>query len=145
VNVLKRSWNWALSRFLCWLADAHRHFGNEYGNRQEYQAAVNNYTRAIARDPQYAQPYYSRGILYYRELGESERGVQDLTRAIELNPQWARAYFNRALARKLLGEFDPAIADLEWYLQIGQDEFWLEAARRQLAELTGLSGEDRAE
>lgn len=143
MNVIKRSWNWALSRFLCWLADAHRHFGNEYGNRLEYQAAVNNYTRAIARDPQYAQPYYSRGILYYRELGEHRGAVQDLTRAIELKPQWARAYLNRGLAHKMRGEFEPAVADLERYLEMGQDEFWLDAARRQLAELA-IMGEYEA-
>jgi tetratricopeptide (TPR) repeat protein len=142
LNTITRAWNWAVSRFLCWLADAHRHFGNEYGNRQEYQAAVNNYTRAIARDPQYPQPYYSRGILYYRELGESEGAVQDLSRAIELEPGWARAYFNRGLAHKMLGELDQATADLERYLEMGQDEFWLEAARRQLAELAnGVEGQ----
>lgn len=141
MNAIKRSWNWVCSRFLRNLADAHRHFGNEYGNRQEYQVAVNNYSRAIARDPQYAQPYYSRGVLYYRELGEYESAVQDLTRAIELRPSWGRAYFNRGLAYKMLGEFDRAIADLERYLEIGQREFWLEAARRQLAELASRVGE----
>ena len=134
--MIRRSWNWAFSRFLCRLADAHRHFGNEYGNRQEYHFAVNNYARAIARDPDYAQPYYSRGVLYYRELGDYDSAVQDLTRAIELKPSWARAYFNRGLAHKMRGEFDNAIADLERYLEMGQDEFWLDAAHRQLAELS---------
>lgn len=134
--MIARAWHWALAQFLCWLADAHRHFGNEYGNRQEYQAAVNNYSRAIARNPQYAQAYYSRGILYCRELGEYGQAVQDLSRAIELRPQWARAYFNRGLAHKMRGEFDQAVADLEKYLEMGHHEFWLEAARRQLAELT---------
>lgn len=143
MTAIKRSWNWVLSRFLCWLADAHRHFGNEYGNRLEYQAAVNNYTRAIARDPQYAQPYYNRGILYYRELGEHKGAVQDLSRAIELRPQWARAYFNRGLAHKMLGGAEQAVADLEMYVEMGQDEFWLDAARRQLAELATM-GESKA-
>lgn len=133
--MIRRTWNWALSRFLCWLADAHRHFGNEYGNRLEYEAAVNNYTRAIARDPQYAQPYYNRGILYYRELGEHGQAVQDLTHAIKLKPQWAQAYLNRGLAHKMRGELEQAAADLGRYLEMGQDEFWLEAVHRQLAEL----------
>jgi tetratricopeptide (TPR) repeat protein len=143
LNVIARSWRWALARFFCWLADAHRHFGNEYGNRQEYQKAINNYGRAIARDPLYAQPYYSRGILYYRELANYAGAVQDLSRAIELRPHWARAYFNRGLAHKMHGELDEAVADLEQYLEMGQHEFWLDAARRQLAELTAIESEDR--
>jgi tetratricopeptide (TPR) repeat protein len=141
LNAIKRSWNWGCSRFLRNLADAHRHFANEYGNRQEYQLAVNNYSRAIARDPEYAQPYYNRGVLYYRELGEHEGAIRDLTRAIELKPGWGRAYFNRGLAYKMRGEVDKAIADLERYLELGQHEFWLEAAHRQLAELAGQEEE----
>jgi len=125
-----------LSRFYRRLADAHRHFGNLYGNRDEYWAAVENYTRATLRDPNYVQAYYSRGVLYWRELGNHYRSIQDLTRVLELDPSWAQAYFNRGLAHKLRNEVDKATADFERYLAEGTDDFWLEAARRQLAELS---------
>jgi tetratricopeptide (TPR) repeat protein len=128
-------------------ADAHRHFGNSYGDLQEYWAAVEDYTRATVLDPNYAEPYYCRGVLYWREIGNYYRAIQDLTRVIELDPTRAEAYFNRGLAYRLHGEPDKAIADLEQYLATGQDRYWLEAAGRQLAELrdepdweTGASG-----
>jgi tetratricopeptide (TPR) repeat protein len=135
LNIIKRAWNWTLSRFFRRLADAHRHFGNLYSKREEYQAAVSNYTRAIHRDPTYADAYYSRGVLYWRELRSHQLAIEDLTRVLALEPSQADAYFNRALAYKMEQDHARAIADFERYLEEGTDEFWLDAARRQLAEL----------
>ena len=129
-------WNWLWSRFLRRLADAHRHFGNQYSNRQEYRAAVGNYSRAIRLDPGYAEALYSRGVLYWREMGQYDSAIQDLTRVLELEPTRTLAYFNRALAYKMQNEPGKATADFERYLAEGEDGFWLESARRQLAELT---------
>ena len=129
------AWNWLLSRFLRRLADAHRHFGNDYRNRKEYLAAVANYTRAVHLDPSYADAFFSRGVLYWRELGQYEPAIRDLTRVLELDPSYTKAYLNRGLAHKMRQETDKAIADFERYLEEGQDDFWLETARRQLAEL----------
>lgn len=145
MRIVRRAWNWALSRSLRRLADAHRHFGNLYANRQEHWAAVENYTRALALDPGYAEAYYSRGVLYWRELAQPERAVQDLTRAVELEPARVGAYLNRGLAYKLTQEPDRAIADFERYLTEGTDEFWLETVRRQLAELEQESGPTKAQ
>ena len=109
--------------------------GNAYGNQQEHRAAVGNYTRAIALDPAYTYAYYSRGVLRWRELGEYEAAIEDLSRVIELDPSWAEAFFNRALAYKMNGRYEDAIADLQRYLEEGSDQFWLDSARRQLEEL----------
>jgi len=120
--------------------DTHRHTGNNSGNLQEYWAAVEDYTRATVLDPGYAEPYYCRGVLYWREIGNYYRAIQDLTRFMELNPTRAEAYFNRGLAYKLHRQPDKAIADLEQYLATGKDPYWLEAAGRQLAELRDEPG-----
>ena len=127
-----------MSRFLRRLADAHRHMGNAYGNRQEHRAAVGNYTRAIALDPAYTYAYYSRGVLRWRELGEYEAAIKDLSQVLELDPAWAEAIFNRALAYKMNMQYEDAIADFERYLEEGTDEFWLDSTRRQLAELVEM-------
>jgi len=127
--------NWVLARLYRRLADAHRHFGNLYGNVDEHHAAVENYTRAIVHDPTYGQAFFSRGVVYWRELGNYERAVQDLTRVLALDPDWTEAYFNRAIAYRMAGELESAIADLEQYLALGSDEFWTASAERQLAEL----------
>jgi tetratricopeptide (TPR) repeat protein len=132
---LKRAWHWALSRFFRRLADAHRHYGNLYGNRDEHWAAIESYTRAVELDPSYAEAYYSRGVIYWREVANHSRAVDDLTRVIEIEPSRVEAYFNRAMAHQARHEFERAIADFEHYLAEGQDEVWLESARRQLLEL----------
>jgi len=123
--------------------DTHRYFGNKYGDLQAYWSAVEDYTRAIVLDPSYAEPYYSRGVLYWREIGNYHRAVQDLTRVIALDPARFEAYFNRGLAYKLHMQPDKAIADLEHYLAIGRDRYWLEAAGRQLAELRSEPGREQ--
>jgi tetratricopeptide (TPR) repeat protein len=135
LNTIRRAWNWTLSRFFRRLADAHRHFGNLYSKRQEYQAAVSNYTRAIRRDPTYTDVYFSRGVLYWREFTAPQLAIEDLTRVLTLEPTWAEAYFNRALAYKMQRDYARAIVDFERYLEEGMDDFWLDAARIQLAEL----------
>jgi tetratricopeptide (TPR) repeat protein len=140
VNV-KNVWNWLWSRFLRRLADAHRHFGNQYCNRREYQAAVGNYTRALRLDPRYTEALYSRGVLYWREMGRYESAIEDLSRVLELDPSRAEAYLNRALAYKMRLEYSQALADFERYLKEGQDNYWLEAARRQVAELREYMGD----
>jgi tetratricopeptide (TPR) repeat protein len=113
----------------------HRHLGNSYADLDEYDLAVQDFGKAIAMDPSYVEPYYNRGVLYWREFGNYYRAIRDLTRVIELSPQWAEAHFNRGLAYKLHGDRDRAIADFQRYLQIGHDAFWLEASERQLREL----------
>ena len=135
MSAIRHALNWAISRFLRRLADAHRHMGNAYANRQEYHAAVGNYTRAIVLDPAYTYCYFSRGVLRWRELGQFEAAVEDLSRVLELDPAWAEAHFNRALAYKMNMQYDRAIVDFEQYLEKGSDQFWLDSARRQLEEL----------
>ncbi len=137
---LEQGWDWVLSRLFRRLADAHRHFGNMYGNAQEHRAAVGHYTRAILLDPTYGQAFFSRGLVYWRELREYDRAIDDLTRVLELEPGWAEAYFNRAIAFRLRGEPGKAVEDLEHYLARGSDEFWLASAERQLAELRREAG-----
>jgi tetratricopeptide (TPR) repeat protein len=141
LNATRRAWNWTWSRFYRRLADAHRHFGNLYANQMEHWSAVENYTRAIIYDPDYALAYYSRGILYWREIGNYYRAIQDLTRVLQLAPTYAEAHFNRGMARKLRGELEKAMEDFEQYLGQGTDEFWREAARRQVEELRSISSD----
>lgn len=126
---------WVLSRLYRRLADAHRHFGNLYGYAKEHRAAVEHYTRAVLHDSNYTQAFFSRGLVYWRELADHRRAIQDLTRVLELDPGWTEAYFNRAMAHRLAGQLSDAINDFERYLALGSDEFWLASAERQMAEL----------
>ena len=132
---MQTAWNWLLSRFYRRVADAHRHFGNLYGSKQEHMSAVDKYSRATILDPNYAEAFYSRGVILWREMGNHENAIEDLTRALELDPSRAEAYFNRGLAYRLQNDPSLAMRDFHKYLEEGNDPYWRQAAQRQLADL----------
>jgi len=127
-----------LARFYHLRGATHRHWGNMNTDRAEHELAVGDFTRAIELDPDYADAYFSRGVLYWRELRNAYRAIRDMTRVLELAPTWAEALFNRAMARQIRGDHEQAIADLEEYLIKGRNSFWRESAERQLALLREL-------
>ncbi len=121
-----------LARFYHLRGQVHRHWGNSNTDLAEHELAVDDFTRAIACDPNYAAAYFSRGVLYWRELRNMYRAIRDLTRVLELDPGCAEALFNRAIAHQMRGDHAEAIADFQLYLQEGHDSFWLDSAARQL-------------
>ena len=127
-----------------WRGCFHRHFGNLGGERREYQAAVDDFSKAIDLHPLYVAALYSRGVLYWRELENYYRAVKDLTRVIELAPHWYEAWFNRALAHQLRNEIPAAIADYEHYLTLPGKPKWRTSAETQLEMLKAVEGEKAA-
>ena len=51
--------------------------------KQEYQEAINNYTKAIDIDSDFAEAYFNRGLTYIF-IGENDKGLADLSKAGEL-------------------------------------------------------------
>jgi tetratricopeptide (TPR) repeat protein len=141
---LLRAWTQAaLAYFQYMLAASHRHFGNKYGLRQEYEKAVDAYSRAIGYDPDFARAYMERGILFWRELDHPRRAVIDLTTAYELDPSLTEARFNRGVAHQELREYADALSDFRAYLSQGDHPYWREHAEkmiRELEEWTSTSG-----
>jgi len=134
-------WRRLLARFYHLRGATHRHFGNTSGNLAEHERAVDDFTRAIELDPNYAAAYFSRGVLYWRELRNLYRAIRDMTRVLELAPNWSEALFNRAIAYQMRGDHEQAIADFERYLAEGRDPFWRASAERQLALLRDILAE----
>ena len=52
-------------------------------SRQDFKAAVADYTAAIERNPDFAEAYYNRGLVYIY-LGQNDEGIADLSKAGEL-------------------------------------------------------------
>ena len=134
----------ALARFYHLRGATHRHFGNSTGDVAEHEFAVDDFTRAIELDPGYTDAYYSRGVLYWRELRNGYRSIRDLTRVLELKPAWAEALFNRAMAHQIRGDHEKAIADFEQYLAEGKDPYWRASAERQMTLLREMVIEKNA-
>ena len=133
-----------IARFYHLRGATHRHLGNTSTDLAEHQLAVNDFSRAIELDPDYAEAYFSRGVLYWRELRNAYRAIRDMTRVLELAPQWAEALFNRAMAYQIRGDHAQAIADLEQYLVEGSNSYWRESAERQLGLLREITAERKA-
>ena len=126
------------ARFYLLRGNLHRQLGNASGERREYQWAVDDFSRALERDPDLIAAYYNRGVLYWRELENWHRAVRDLTRVIELAPQWHEARFNRAMAFQHRGQLAEAAEDLRHYLEVATDAGWRANAQRQLDLITTL-------
>jgi len=65
----------------------------DFHMREEYQLAIDDYTRVIRIDPNYADAiaYYNRGLAYC-ELGKDQLAIGDFTRLIDLNYGEASTY-----------------------------------------------------
>ena len=86
--------------------------GYAYANLNQPERAIEDFSTAIALNPNYAEAYYNRGNAY-AELNEHERAIEDYGKAIELNPAFAEAYYNRGLAYAELNEHERAIKDYD--------------------------------
>lgn len=126
--------------FHFWSARAHRHYGIVYGDRQEFEDAVDDYTRAISANPALRRAYLERGVLFWRELNHPRRAILDLSAALELTPGWGEALFCRGLAYGAAGDFAAAIHDLSDYLNSGETA-WRADALSQLEVLRTLVGQ----
>jgi len=84
---------------------------------RQYEAALEDYGRAIALRKTDASAYYNRASLRI-ERGEIQEALADYDRAIELRPDYAAALMNRGSVRDQLGQTAAAIADYEQCLKV---------------------------
>jgi tetratricopeptide (TPR) repeat protein len=80
------------------------HWGN-------WQKVVEVTTTAISIDPDFAWPYYQRGVAY-SALGEHGKGLKDLDIALDIDPEFGDAYTDRAALHIIMGEYHKAELDL---------------------------------
>lgn len=77
-----------------------------------WQAAVNEFTKAIKANPNDTDAYVQRARCYSR-LKNYSAVIDDCTAALKLSPRKARAFGYRGLAYLCLGRIQPGIADTE--------------------------------
>lgn len=69
-----------------------------------------DYTRAIEIDPNFADAYNNRSVLYWGR-GDADRTLADLDKAIELNPKQAVSLGNRGHIHRAKGDLDRALVE----------------------------------
>lgn len=91
--------------------------GYECSKKKDYDCAVDNYTKAIELNPQYADAYYNRGVTY-DDKGNYDQAIRDYNKTIGVNSQYANAYYNRGNAYNDKGSHDRAIKDYDKAIEL---------------------------
>ncbi len=87
---------------------------------EDYEAAVNDFTRAINLSPDSTRGYHGRAIARLK-TEDYDGAIVDFTRALELDADDARTYTNRGRAYSALGEAEAALEDYNRALALNPD------------------------
>ena len=90
----------------------------------DYQAIINDYTKALQLQPDWAMIYYNRGNIKTRAK-DFKGALHDYERAIKLEPDFAEAYYNKALVHIFLQQMDLACADLSKAGELGLERAYV--------------------
>jgi tetratricopeptide (TPR) repeat protein len=93
--------------------------------------AIEDYTHALALQPNHVDARIGRGLAYYRQ-DYLDQAIADHTRVLTLKPNGATIYCNRELACLDLGWTEEAIADFQSCQDFSHDPNLIEGSRRQL-------------
>ena len=91
--------------------------GLAYANREQWDLAIEDYSRSLQIDPSFPVTLTSRGFAY-KNLGQFDKAIADYTRAIGIDPNSSLAYSNRGICYFNLGEREKAISDFNRAIEL---------------------------
>jgi tetratricopeptide (TPR) repeat protein len=86
--------------------------GHVHTSRQENEAAVQDFTKALEIDPQIAVGYMNRGYVY-NDMRLATQAEQDFRKALAFNPQYGEAHLGLAFALLQLRNSTAALKEAE--------------------------------
>ena len=98
--------------------------GNDYSEKEKWNEAIIEYSKAIELAPDLAEAYNNRATAY-TEKGEYDKAIADCTKVIEMDPQSIIPYYNRSIAYLYKGEYEKTIADCTKILDSGLNSPWV--------------------
>ncbi|MBI5969515.1 MAG: tetratricopeptide repeat protein [Deltaproteobacteria bacterium] len=113
--------------------------GNAYFDTDQFDRAIETYSKALAIDPQNAEVRTDTGIMFRRK-GDSDRAIAEFKRAAEMDPRHVNSRYNLGIV--LLhdkGDIKGAIKAWEDYLKVEPAGPRAENIRNQMAKLKGMA------
>lgn len=82
-------------------------------SEQDYNTAIDLYSKAIEKNPNVAIYYANRSFAYLKTecFGYA---LTDASKAVELDKTYVKGYYRRAAAHMSLGKFKEALKDYEY-------------------------------
>ncbi len=99
-------------------------------DREQNEAALADFNRAVELDPTRFLAFHNRGVIRASE-GDFDKALEDWNQAIRLRPSFSKALRNRGELHYARGDLERAVSDYTAALRSGSDE---------QAELYGLRG-----
>jgi tetratricopeptide (TPR) repeat protein len=89
---------------------------------ENIENAINEFSNAIKKDPNYAEAYSNRATAYMMQK-KYNKALDDLKKAKELRPESASIRYNLACAHSLMGNVDYGLDELDAALAKGFDDY----------------------
>ena len=86
--------------------------GNDYFGKEEYDKAVECYSKALSSEPHNHLALGNRSAAYIK-LGKYEEAYQDAAKCVSISPKFARGYLRKASALNGMEKFSEAKASAE--------------------------------
>ena len=86
----------------------------------QFDAAINNYKKALKINPYYADAYSNMGNVL-KDKGDLEAAIENYKQALKIKPDYAQAYNNMGNALKDKGDLEAAIQSYKQALKIKPD------------------------
>jgi len=109
-------------------ANEHYEAGNGYTKSENWNLAIEEYSKTVEILPGIAQTYNSRAFAYAQK-GQFDEALADLNTAIKLKPDNPKPYFNRGIIYGQRKSWDKAIADYSKVLEINPNHIKARKAR----------------
>ncbi|GCL35730.1 TPR repeat-containing protein [Sphaerospermopsis reniformis] len=88
--------------------------------KQDYQAAISSFDKALEFKPDKHEAWYKRGISLHN-LGSHEEAISSYDKALEIKPDKHEAWNNRGISLDDLGRYEEAISSYDKALAIKPD------------------------
>jgi tetratricopeptide (TPR) repeat protein len=83
--------------------------GDDSFRKQQWESALEYYTRALGYTPDNEKLLSNRSAVYV-EMGLHQQALDDAMRCGEISPEWPKAFFRQGLALRALKRYDMAIS-----------------------------------